>query len=121
MTCNIFIYICIIFTSKILHVMTNGISTLFLFAVSYPYEGQEPFIIDTCPDVIFAGNQDSFGTAVKGMCSLVAAFFWTFTDIHSSQSFNLAFFYIRYTCGVMCLLITRSFEHIIYHLSSLSV
>ncbi|XP_063607268.1 DNA polymerase delta subunit 2-like [Penaeus indicus] len=33
--------------------------------VSYPYEGQEPFIIDTCPDVIFAGNQDSFGTTVK--------------------------------------------------------
>ncbi|XP_042872791.1 DNA polymerase delta subunit 2-like isoform X1 [Penaeus japonicus] len=33
--------------------------------VSYPYEGQEPFIIDSCPDVIFAGNQDSFGTTVK--------------------------------------------------------
>lgn len=51
----------------------NSIFTFFLFAVSYPYEGQEPFIIDTCPDVIFAGNQDSFGTTVKGIC-LVAAF-----------------------------------------------
>ncbi|KAK4308568.1 hypothetical protein Pmani_019744 [Petrolisthes manimaculis] len=31
---------------------------------SYPYDGVEPFIIDTFPDILFAGNQETFSTKV---------------------------------------------------------
>ncbi|XP_042241148.1 DNA polymerase delta subunit 2-like [Homarus americanus] len=31
---------------------------------AYPYYNEEPFVIDMCPDVLFTGNQESFGTQI---------------------------------------------------------
>ena len=30
----------------------------------YPYDDDDPFIFNVCPDIYFAGNQDSFGDRV---------------------------------------------------------
>ncbi|KAK7072104.1 hypothetical protein SK128_011317, partial [Halocaridina rubra] len=29
---------------------------------AYPYDGEEPFVVNCCPDVVFTGNQDAFAT-----------------------------------------------------------
>ncbi|XP_069170997.1 DNA polymerase delta subunit 2 [Procambarus clarkii] len=31
---------------------------------AYPYYKEEPFVMDLCPDVMFAGNQESFGSRI---------------------------------------------------------
>ena len=38
----------------------------------YPFTETDPFVLDSAPDVFFAGNQAAFGTAVKDNVRLVA-------------------------------------------------
>ena len=40
----------------------------------YPYDDDDPFIFNVCPDIYFAGNQDSFGDRVwksKFSCNML--------------------------------------------------